>query len=44
MQLPKEMVSTGSSMLIRFHSDDSINSKGFSISYVALDSNDINSD
>ncbi|RWS10861.1 tolloid-like protein 1 [Dinothrombium tinctorium] len=38
--LPPEFLSSGESLLLRFHSDDTIHSKGFSVSYIALDANE----
>ena len=37
LQVPPEIVSTNEVILVRFKSDDTINSKGFSAAYVAID-------
>jgi tolkin protein len=39
-QVPPEIVSTNEALLVRFKSDDTINSKGFSAAYVAIDENE----
>lgn len=39
-QVPPEIVSTNEVLLVRFKSDDTINSKGFSATYVAVDENE----
>lgn len=39
-QLPPELLSSGESILLRFHSDDTIHNKGFSVAYQALEAND----
>jgi len=36
-QIPPEIVSPNDVLLFRFRSDDTINSKGFSVAYVAID-------
>jgi tolkin protein len=38
--LPPEFLSQSESLLLRFHSDDTIHNKGFSVAYVALEAND----
>lgn len=35
-QIPPEIVSVGEALLVRFCSDDTINTKGFSAAYVAV--------
>ena len=40
VQLPPEFLSSGESLLLRFHSDDTIHSKGFSVAYRALEANE----
>ena len=39
-QVPPEIVSSNEVLLVRFKSDDTINSKGFSAAYVAIDETD----
>lgn len=39
-QLPPEVLSTGESLRLRFHSDDTLQAKGFSVIYLALDANE----
>lgn len=39
-RVPPEIVSTNEVLLVRFKSDDTINSKGFSAAYVAIDENE----
>lgn len=39
-QLPPEFLTSGESLLLRFHTDDTIHSKGFSLAYQALEAND----
>ncbi|KAG9511404.1 Tolloid-like protein 1, partial [Fragariocoptes setiger] len=41
-KLPGILISSGDSMLITFRTDDSINNKGFSLTYVAIDSSSSN--
>jgi len=36
-QIPPEIVSANEVIMVRFKSDDTINSKGFSAAYVAID-------
>ena len=36
-QVPPEIISVDEALLLRFKSDDTINSKGFSASYVVID-------
>ncbi|XP_074593288.1 protein tolkin-like [Brevipalpus obovatus] len=38
--LPPEVLSTGESLRLRFHSDDTLQAKGFSVIYLALDANE----
>ena len=40
LQVPPEIVSSNEVLLVRFKSDDTINSKGFSAAYVAIDDNE----
>ncbi len=40
MQIPPEILSVDEVLLLRFKSDDTINSKGFSAAYVVLDDTD----
>ena len=40
LQLPPEFLSSGEALLLRFHSDDTIHNKGFSVAYQALEANE----
>ena len=40
MQIPPEILSVDEALLLRFKSDDTINSKGFSAAYVILNESD----
>ena len=40
MQIPPEIISVDEALLLRFKSDDTINSKGFSAAYVIIDEHD----
>ena len=39
-QIPPEIISVDEALLLRFKSDDTINSKGFSAAYVVIDDHD----
>ena len=36
-QMPNDTISSGDSLLVRFRTDDSIHSKGFTITYAAIE-------
>ncbi len=40
VQIPPEILSVDEALLLRFKSDDTINSKGFSAAFVVLDDTD----
>ena len=40
LQIPQEIVSIHEALLVRFRSDDTINTKGFSAAYVAIGEED----
>lgn len=39
LQIPQEIVSINDALLVRFRTDDTINTKGFSAAYVAIGDN-----